>query len=72
MGPIILYDQKVRHIEYSPKVTKQTMSPMTSMAMTIVKIPRAIFPHLMMFVFVFESILLSSKDREASVNMRKV
>ena len=53
-------------------MTKQTMSPMTSMAMTIVKIPRVIFPHLVIFIFVFESVLLSSKDREASVNMSKI
>ena len=48
------------------------MSPMTTAAMTIIKIPKAICFHPVSFIFVFDSDLLSRKDREASVNMSKV
>lgn len=48
------------------------MSPIITVAITIIKIPRVIFPHLVSFIFVFDSLLLSKKDRKASVNVRKL
>lgn len=45
---------------------------MITAAVTVIKIPRVIFPHLVSFTFVFDSVLLSKKNRKASVNMSKI
>ena len=48
------------------------MSPMITAAITSIKIPRVIFPHVVSFIFVFDSVSLSRKNRKSSVNMSKV
>ena len=47
------------------------MSPMIIATTASIKIPRVIFPHVVSFIFVFDSVPLGRKERKASVNKSK-